>query len=92
MRTPGLRSSLQLRSFYSVQLKMNTVLEYFHNRYNVRFWHIADRPDKNSGSLLPCLYPEYGLPGGIKLPRNGADTDPGVNPCNHRTLLFFTQY
>lgn len=59
---------------------------------DVRFWLIADRPDKNSGSLLPCLYPEYGLPGGIKHPRNGADTDPGVNPCNHRTLLFFTQY
>ena len=46
----------------------------------------------HSGLLLPCLYPEYGLPGGIKFPRNGADTHPGVNPYNHRSLLFFIQY
>lgn len=40
---------------------------------------IADPPAVNSGSLLPCLYPEYGLPGGIKFTRNGADTAPEVN-------------
>lgn len=46
----------------------------------------------HSGLLLPCFYPEYGLPGSIKFPRNGADTYSGVNPCNHRKLLFFLQY
>lgn len=58
---------------------------------NSYIWHIADCPTENSKSLLPCLYPEYGLPGGIKFPRNGADTDPGVNLCNHSSFLFFIQ-
>ncbi len=43
------------------------------------------------GLLLTCLYPKNCLPGGIKLPGNGADTDPGVNAFNHRKLLFFIQ-
>jgi len=54
-----------------------------------RYWHIADRPAGNSGSLLSCL---YCLPDGIKFPRDGVDTDPGVNPCNHRSFLLFIQY
>ncbi len=32
----------------------------------------------HSGLLLSCFYPEYSLPGGIKLPSNGADTAPAV--------------
>lgn len=42
-----------------------------------------------SGFVLPYLYPEYGLSGSIKLPSNGADTDPSVDTCNHSKLLFF---
>lgn len=47
---------------------------------------------RTQGSLLSRLYPEYGLPGGIKFPSDGADADSGVNPCNHCGFMSFIKY
>jgi hypothetical protein len=38
---------------------MNTVLEYFHNRYNVRFWHFADGHVINSTNLTDTKSPAF---------------------------------